>query len=424
MTKPKAPADPKGLWPATKTYTRRVDKLTPNPRNSRTHSDEQVDQIVGLIKEFGWTNPILVDENDMILAGHGRLEAAKRMGLTSVPVVVAKGWTEKQKRAYVIADNQSAMNAGWDMDVLSAELSALGEMDFSMDLLGFGDDELGEILGTGTKEGETDADEIPEPEETPVTRAGDVWLMGAHRLTCGDSTDPEAVSRVLGPDKPHLMVTDPPYGVKYDADWRNHTGDIGRSARAVGKVANDDRADWREAWALFPGDVAYVWHAGNMGHIVAESLIATELKIRSQIIWNKNQLVIGRGDYHPKHEPCWYAVREGRKGHYQGDRKQTTVWDIDKPRKSETGHSTQKPVECMERPIRNNSKAGDFVYEPFSGSGTLIIAAERTGRIALALELNPTYVDMAVRRWQNFTGKQAIRQDGVLFDELRSERDA
>ena len=207
------------------------------------------------------------------------------------------------------------------------------------------------------------------------------------------------------------MVTDPPYGVEYDADWRNKATRADGSpigASALGEVLNDDRADWREAWALFPGDVAYVWHAGSRSHVVADSLVACGFNLYSLIVWGKNTLVIGRGHYHPKHEPCWYAVRKGKTGHWQGDRKQTTLWEIDKPQKSETGHSTQKPIECMKRPIENNSKPGDGVYEPFSGSGTTIIAAEQTGRRCYAMELSPNYVDVAVRRWQNFTGKRAV----------------
>lgn len=207
------------------------------------------------------------------------------------------------------------------------------------------------------------------------------------------------------------MVTDPPYGIEYDADWRNQAlraDGTPIAGRAVGKVLNDDKADWREAWALFPGEVAYVWHAGNKANIVADSLLACGFDIRAQVIWAKSQLVIGRGHYHPKHEPCWYAVKKGGTGHWQGDRKQTTLWEINKPQKSETGHSTQKPIECMRRPIENNSRPGDSIYEPFSGSGTTIIAAEQTGRRCYAMELSPQYVDVAVRRWQQFTGKTAV----------------
>lgn len=206
------------------------------------------------------------------------------------------------------------------------------------------------------------------------------------------------------------MVTDPPYGVEYDADWRNHAMRSSGAAvggRAIGKVSNDDNADWREAWALFPGEVMYVWHAGQKAHIVAESLEVMDFEIRAQIIWAKNNIVISRGHYHPKHEPCWYAVRKGGTGHWSGDRKQATVWNIDKPLKSETGHSTQKPVECMRRPIENNSNPGQVVYDPFLGSGTTMIAAESTGRFCYGLELSPAYCDVIVKRWEEYTGKKA-----------------
>jgi DNA modification methylase len=218
------------------------------------------------------------------------------------------------------------------------------------------------------------------------------------------------------------MVTDPPYGVEYDPEWRTRAG-VGGAGVAKGKVLNDDKADWREAWALFPGDVAYVWHAGLFGVVVGESLQACGFKLRSQIIWDKGQLVLSRGDYHWKHEPCYYAVREGKKGHWAGDRKQVTVWQIDKPRKSETGHGTQKPVECMKRPIENNSKPGDAVYDPFSGSGTTLIAAEMTGRRAFVVELNEQYVDVAVKRWQEFTGREAVLDaSGETFAETQAAR--
>jgi DNA modification methylase len=248
---------------------------------------------------------------------------------------------------------------------------------------------------------------------------------GGHRLLCGDSTVATDVERVLGGVEPHLMVTDPPYGVKYDPDWRNRTADqtghvIG--ATAIGIVPNDDRADWREAWCLFRGDVAYVWHGGSKAHIAAESLISCGFDIRSQIVWAKHRMVIGRGHYHPHHEPCWYAVRKAKSGHWQGDRKQTTLWAIEH-RASETGHSTQKPVECMRRPIENNSSPGQAVYEPFCGSGTTIIAAEMTGRTCIAIELSPAYVDVGVKRWQEFTGNQAtLDGDGRTFDQIAAER--
>ena len=413
-------------WPADKVERRAVASLVPYARNARTHSPEQVDQIAASIREWGWTVPILVDEEGGLIAGHGRVMAAKKLGLKDVPVMVASGWSDGQKRAYVLADNKLALNAGWDNDMLKVELAELADMDFDLDLTGFGADELAAMLAEKT-DGLTDPDEIPEAPEDPVSALGDVWLMGNHRIVCGSSTEVDSVDKALNGVKPHLMVTDPPYGVEYDADWRNKAMRADGSkvgGRAVGKVLNDDKADWREAWALFPGDVAYVWHAGNMAHVVAESLLACELHIRAQVIWAKSQFVIGRGDYHPQHEPCWYAVRKGKTGHYDGGRKQSTLWQIDKPQKSETGHSTQKPVECMKRPIENNSSPGQAVYEPFSGSGTTIIAAEMTGRSCHAIELNPAYVDIAVERWQNFTGQEAtLESSGESFNALKAKKE-
>lgn len=249
-------------------------------------------------------------------------------------------------------------------------------------------------------------------------------LSCKHRIICGSSTEADTVAKVLGDVRPHLMVTDPPYGVEYDADWRNKAKRADGTvigAGAVGVVKNDDNADWREAWALFPGDVAYVWHAGLFAGVVADSLVDTGFSLRSQIVWKKSNFAIGRGDYHWHHEPCWYAVRG--KGHWSGGRKQSTIWEIAKPAKSETGHSTQKPVECMKRPIENNSSPGQAVYEPFSGSGTTIIAAEMTGRHCYAVELNPAYVDVAVKRWQEFTGQDAtLEGDGRTFNEIAAER--
>lgn len=398
-----------------------LDSLIPYARNSRTHSDEQVAQIAASMKEWGWTNPILVDEAGMIIAGHGRVLAARKLGLTEVPVMVAVGWTEAQKRAYVLADNQLALNAGWDMSVLTNELQGLKEWEFDLSLLGFND--LDSLLAEKT-EGLTDPDDVPDAPSSPVTVPGDVWLMGKHRIVCGDSTDADVVAKALNGVKPHLMVTDPPYGVEYDPGWREKAG-VAAAGTAKGKVLNDDKADWREAWALFPGDVAYVWHAGLFAGVVGESLAACGFQLRSQIIWDKGQLVLSRGDYHWEHEPCWYAVKKGAKGHWAGDRKQTTVWRIAKPKKNETGHGTQKPVECMKRPIENNSSPGQAVYEPFSGSGTTIIAAEMTGRSCHAIELNPAYVDVAVKRWQDFTGQFAtLESDGRTFAEVAEERGA
>lgn len=426
---PKAPlpsraraVDAPAEWPATAIERRAVADLIPYARNSRTHSDAQVAQIAASIREWGWTNPVLIDDAGGIIAGHGRLMAARKLGIAEVPCVVARGWTEAQKKAYVIADNQLALNAGWDADMLKVELGELAELGFDLDLIGFDGDVLAGLLAPEGTEGLTDPDEELEPPADPVTRTGDVWVLGRHRIICGDSTVATDVERVLAGVKPLLMVTDPPYGVEYDANWRVDRGHGGKGT-AVGAVMNDDRADWREAWALFPGEVAYIWHADLRAKDVVDSLEAAGFVMRAQIIWAKSQFAMGRGDYHFQHEPCWYAVRKGGKGHWAGDRKQSTLWQIDKPQKSETGHSTQKPVECMERPIRNNSSPGQAVYEPFSGSGTTIIACERTGRACHAIELNPAYVDVAVTRWERFTGEAArLEGDGRTFAEVLAER--
>ena len=348
--------------------------------------------------------------------------AARKLGLVDVPVMVATGWSDAQKQAYVLADNQLALNAGWDAEMLKVELTDLAGAGFDVSLIGFSEDELAKLTADKA-EGLTDPDAVPEVPVNPVTVLGDVWVLGKHRVMCGDSTSADDVAALLAGVSPHLMVTDPPYGVEYSAGWRDDALGGKAGGRATGKVLNDNKADWREAWALFPGDVAYVWHADRFSHRVAESLEACEFDMRALIIWGKNQLVIGRGHYHSQHEPCWYAVRKKETGHWAGDRKQTTLWKIDKPQKSETGHGTQKPVECMKRPIENNSSPGQAVYEPFSGSGTTIIAAEMTGRIACAMELSPQYVDVAVKRWQDFTGQKAtLESDGRTFEDVAAAR--
>jgi DNA modification methylase len=407
-------------WPADHVERWPLERLVPFARNARTHSAGQVDQIAASMREWGWTNPVLVDEAGMIIAGHGRVEAARKLGLSEAPVMVAIGWSEAKKRAYVIADNKLALNAGWDLDLLKVELGDLKLEGFDVGLTGFGDVELAQLL-VDPSVGLTDPDTVPEPPTSPVSRLGDVWLLGKHRLVCGDSTDREVVARCLDGVLPGLMVTDPPYGVEYDASWRNQVG--AAKTRRTGKVLNDDRADWREAWALFEGDVAYVWHGALHAGTVAASLVASGFEIRSQIIWSKERLVLSRGHYHWQHEPCWYAVRKGGKGSWAGDRKQTTVWPIaSRDQDAETVHGTQKPVECMRRPMENNSSPGQAVYEPFSGSGTTIIAGEMAGRSIHAIELSPAYVDVAVTRWQDFTGKQAVREsDGRTFDEVGQE---
>jgi hypothetical protein len=313
--------DPNNLaWPADRVERRPVAQLVPCARNARTHSPGQVAKIAASIQEWGWTNPVLVDESGSIIAGHGRVLAARKLGIVDVPMMVASGWTEAQRRAYVLADNRLALDAGWDEDLLRSELVELGELGFDLPLTGFSDAELGKLL---PRLEEGDADHIPAVPVEPVTRTDDLWILGDHRIICGDSTDPDTVAQLLGGEKPHLMVTDPPYGVEYDPEWRNRAG-VSTTER-TGRIENDHRADWREAWTLFPGEIAYVWHAGIYATTVADSLFASGFTLRSQIIWAKPRMVLSRGHYHWQHEPCWYAVREGGQGHWQGARDPTTI---------------------------------------------------------------------------------------------------
>jgi DNA modification methylase len=399
-----------------------VSELVPYARNARTHSPAQVAQIAASIREFGFTNPILVDGERGVIAGHGRLLAARQLGMAEVPTLELSHLSPAQRRAYVLADNRLALSAGWDEDLLRVELGDLQAEGFDLALTGFDELEIAGFLAEPTS-GLTDPDAVPPVPDVPVSRLGDVWLLGRHRLACGDCTDPAVVEAALGGVRPHLMVTDPPYGVSYDPAWRNAALEGSRTTR-VGKVLNDDRADWREAWALFPGDVAYVWHGALHAGTVADSLSASGFAIRAQIIWAKERLVLGRGHYHWQHEPCWYAVRDGAKGHWSGDRKQTTLWSIpSRDQDVETVHGTQKPVACMRRPIENNSSPGQAAYEPFSGSGTTLIAAEMSGRACHAVELSPAYVDVAVLRWQAFTGQEArLEGDGATFASVSAER--
>ena len=402
-----------------------IDKVLPYDKNPRAISDKAVSKVAASINEFGFQQPIIVDKAGVIIVGHTRRKAAEKLGLATVPVVVAN-LPEEKARAYRLADNRTHEEADWLEDLLKEELSALAGLDFDLALTGFDERELDKLLADDAELAR--AEETPAVPENPVSVAGDVWLLGKHRLVCGSSTVATDVEKALNGVKPHLMVTDPPYGVEYDANWRNErvrTDGTPSNGRAIGKVLNDDKADWTEAWALFPGEVAYVWHADLRAKEVVDSLEAAGFKMRAQIIWAKNNIAIGRGDYHFQHEPCWYAVKAKGKGHWNGDRAQSTLWKIDKPQKSETGHSTQKPVECMLRPIKNNSSEGQAIYEPFSGSGTTIIAGEMSGRSVHAIELNPAYVDVAVMRWQEFAGSEAtLEGDGRTFAQVKAARES
>jgi DNA modification methylase len=419
-----ADASPTRPWPADRLERWPIERLIPYANNARLHSEADLDKLAAAIRKWGWTTPVLVDEEGNLLAGHGRIAAAPRAGVTSIPVIVARGWSEEEKRAYRLADNQLAARASWDPNLLGHELQELGFGGFDLGLIGFEPDQLETILAGMGSSGLTDPDSVPEVPDQPVTRLGDLWLLGDHRVGCGDSTNSADVAQVLAGTEAHLMVTDPPYGVSYEPSWRSRRT-LSRGKLAQGKVLNDDRADWREAYALFAGDVAYVWHGALHGDVIAANLAGCGLQPRAQIIWAKQHFTLGRGDYHWKHEVCWYAVREGKTSHWQGDRRQTTVWEIannnpfGNPQHEQSwGHGTQKPVECMRRPIANNSRPGQAVYDPFLGSGTSVIAAEMTGRVCFGIELSPHYVDVVVRRWQLFTGRAARHQaSGQSFDE-------
>lgn len=416
-------------WPAARIELWPIERLIPYPQNARLHSRADIDQIAASVLRWGWTMPVLSDEQGNVIAGYARTLAALQLGLPLIPVIVARGWSEDERRAYRIADNQLAARASWDPERLGIELGALGTSGFDLGLIGFDPDQLEAILASSRPGGLTDPDAVPEESREPVSRHGDTWLMDAHRVVCGDSTAKEDVARVLAGAEPQLMVTDPPYGVDYDPSWRERRS-LGVGQRSKGKVLNDDRADWHEAYALFPGDVAYVWHSALHGHEVAADLVACGLQLRAQIVWVKQHFALSRGHYHWRHEPCFYAVREGTSGHWAGDRKQTTVWEISnnnsfgnrQPERT-WGHGTQKPVDCMRRPIVNNSRPGQAVYDPFLGSGTTVIAAEMTGRICYGLELNPAYADTIVQRWEAFTGRAAsLEATSQSFAETRAAR--
>ena len=402
-----------------------IERLRPYARNAKMHGPDQVARIAASMARFGWTVPCMVGDDGELIAGHGRVLAATELGLHEVPVIRLGHLDEAERRAYRIADNKLTELGDWDDALLRDEVAGLLADDFDLSLLGFAEDELEALLQDpdlredGAAEGE---DDVPEAPVDPVSLPGDLWIMGSHRLICGDSTSADVVAKLLGDVRPLLMVTDPPYGVEYDPAWRNATG--ASATKRTGKVLNDDRADWHEAWALFPGDVAYVWHGALHAGTVADSLAAAGFAIRSQIIWAKDRLVLSRGDYHWQHEPCWYAVRAKGKGHWAGDRKQTTLWHIaNRDQDTDTVHGTQKPVECMRRPILNNSSPGQAVYEPFMGSGTTLVAAETTGRVCFGIELNPAYVDVAIERWQSFTGQEAVlAETGETFAALKAKR--
>ena len=403
-----------------------TSKLIPYARNPRKN-EHAVDRMAAAIREYGFKIPILARSNGEVIDGHLRLKAAHKLGLKEVPVVVCDDWTPAQVKAFRLQVNRSASWADWDESLLALELADLNELGFDLELTGFDGHEISSLLYSSADSAMEDAaTELP---AEAVSRLGDLWICDDHRVLCGDAKDREYTARLLVDAVPPLMVTDPPYGVNYDPEWRERAG-LGR-LRQTGKVAQDDRCNWTEAYRQFPGDVAYVWHAGIHTVESAQSLERAQFEIRSQIIWAKQHFVLSRGHYHWQHEPCWYAVRRGGQAHWCGDQNQATLWQIanlnpfggDDPSEPATGHGTQKPVELMRRPILNHLDIGEVVYDPFLGSGSTLIAAEVTNRRCYGLEIDPRYVDVVVGRWQHVTGREAtLAQDGRTFRELQAAR--
>jgi DNA modification methylase len=373
-----------------------VDKLIPYVRNSRTHSDAQIAQIAASIKEFGWTNPILVDAENGIIAGHGRLMAARKLGYKEVPVIELKDMTETQKRAYVIADNQLALNAGWDFSLLSLEVADLKENDFDLDLLGFDPKELENLLEPEEVEGLTDEDEVPEVPVEPKTKLGDIYQLGNHRLMCGDSTSIDAVEKLMDGQKADMVFTDPPYGVDYKGINNDDRGGLEELLRgAFGNYFATSKS----------GAACYVFHSDKCADIFHQ-VFREFFHFSSMIIWAKNSLTLSRTDYQSQHEPCLYGWMKDGKHSFFGDRKQVSVWKFDKERVE--GHTTPKPVALIERALQNSSKGGDIVSDFFGGSGSTMIACEKLGRSSRLMELDPKYCDVIVKRWEDFTGKKAV----------------
>ena len=392
------------LWP--------LDRLKPYDRNARTHSAEQVAQIAASIVEFGFTNPILVDSSDGIIAGHGRLSAAQELGLKTVPVVVLDHLSDRQRKAYILADNQLALNAGWDTDLLRSELQDLAELDFDLSLIGFSDDELADLLPEIEElpPEDADADAVPEPPADPVTKPGDVWLLGKHRVMCGDSTSLDEVERLMAGAKADMVFTDPPYGVSYEG---------GHNDKKRQQIQND-ALEGEDLTSLFyealitavtvTTDHApfYVWFASGKSVETFAAFAQLPLKLRAVIQWYKVRSGLGAfmSQYIPNCEPCIYAYKAGCSPQWFGPTDEKTVWELQKESRNEF-HPTQKPVELPERAISNSSKKGQQVLDLFGGSGSTLIACEKTGRQARLMELDPRYCDVIVKRWQQFTGKTA-----------------
>jgi len=384
----------------------RVGDIKPNPNNPRIIKDDKFKKLVKSIQEFPQMlniRPIVVNDDMVVLGGNMRLKACKEAGLKELPIIKASSLTDEQQKEFIIKDNVGF--GEWDWESIANEWDAEQLTEWGLDIPDFKP-----IQAEAQEDDFEESDEI----KTDIV-LGDLFEIGEHRLLCGDSTNANDVNKLLNGKEPYLMVTDPPYGVDYKPEWRSEVMPEKNDAnhgRSVGKVKNDTNADWTESWALSPSRVAYVYHAGIYSGTVQKSLQDCDFEIRSQIIWVKSHFAISRADYHWKHEPCWYAVKKGNKGNWASDRKQTTVWEIDKPQKNETGHSTQKPVECMARPIGNHD--GD-VYEPFCGSGTTMVAAHQLNRKCYAIELDPKYCQVIVDRMMKLDPSLEVKRNGKPY---------
>lgn len=402
-----APVPAKGQgWPADHVERRPVASLIPYARNARSHSPEQVAQLAASIREWGWTTPVLVDEQGTIIAGHGRVLAAQSLGIAEVPVMVAAGWSEAQRRAYVIADNKLALNAGWDPELLPVELGDLKTMGFDLGLTGFGELELGKLLPD--EAGDGDPDQAPEPPAEPISKPGDLWICGEHRVLCGDATVRADVERLLDGELADMAFCDPPYGVNY----ANSPKDKLRGKHRP--ILNDNLGDGFGAFlqaasanmlAVTKGAI-YICMSSSELDTLQQAFRAAGGKWSTFVIWAKNTFTLGRADYQRQYEPILYGWKDGAEHYWCGARDQGDVWFFDKPAKNDL-HPTMKPVALVERAIKNSSKSRDIVLDLFGGSGTMMIAAERTGRRARLLELDPRYVDVIVNRWEGLSGRKA-----------------
>lgn len=397
-----------------------LQRLIPYAKNARTHDDTQVSQIAGSIAEFGFVNPILVGDDNVIIAGHGRLMAAQQLGLDTVPVIVLNHLTEAQRRALVIADNKIAENAGWNDELLKLELEELGDLGFDLDVIGFSDEELDELLGNDEQPGESDEDEIPEVEDEPVSRHGDVWILGDHRLLCGDSTSKQDLEKLMSGELADMAFTDPPYNVDYGNNAKDKMR--GKDRRIMNDNLGDDfyqfLKDALTNLLSVTKGACYIAMSSSELDTLQKAFRDAGGKWSTFIVWAKNTFTLGRSDYQRQYEPILYGWREGNDHFWCGARDQGDVWFFNKPVKNDL-HPTMKPVELVERALRNSSKSRDIVLDLFGGSGSTLIACEKTGRAARLIELDPKYVDVIVRRWQDYSGEKAIREsDEFSFDEV------